>query len=94
MTNLTLAIDKDTLKRARITATNRGTTVNALVRDYLGKLANEGLDQRAMLRDMFLMADTIGAKSNPAAKRWTRDEINSERWESSKMAAQARDPRA
>ena len=41
MTNLTLAIDEQVLRRARIRALQRGTTVNALVRDYNTPQAGE-----------------------------------------------------
>jgi len=35
MSNLTLTIDDDVLRRARIRALEQGTSVNALVREYL-----------------------------------------------------------
>jgi hypothetical protein len=38
-TNLTIAVDKDLLDRARAVARAQGTSVNALVRDYLERLA-------------------------------------------------------
>jgi predicted HicB family RNase H-like nuclease len=41
MTNLTLAIDEQILRRARTRAMQRGTSVNALVRDYIARLADE-----------------------------------------------------
>jgi predicted HicB family RNase H-like nuclease len=36
--NLTLTIDDEVLKKARIHALERGTSVNALVREYLEQL--------------------------------------------------------
>lgn len=35
MANLTIAVDDDLLRRARIRALEQGTSVNALLRDYL-----------------------------------------------------------
>jgi plasmid stability protein len=35
MSNLTITIDEETLRRARIRALEQGTSVNALLRDYL-----------------------------------------------------------
>lgn len=39
MTEVTLKIDDEVLKRARIRALERGTSVNAVVRDYLASYA-------------------------------------------------------
>ncbi len=39
--NVTLSIDKDTLDAARQVAAAQGTTVNAMVRAYLGTLARD-----------------------------------------------------
>ena len=35
MANLTITVDEETVKRARIRALEEGTSVNALLRDYL-----------------------------------------------------------
>jgi plasmid stability protein len=35
MANLTITVDEETVKRARIRALEKGTSVNALLRDYL-----------------------------------------------------------
>ena len=39
MGNLTLAIDEDILRRARVRAADQGTSVNAVVRELLGGYA-------------------------------------------------------
>ena len=39
MANLTVVIESDTLKRARMEALEEGTSVNAVVRDYLADYA-------------------------------------------------------
>ena len=41
MKNITLAIDEDVLDRVRIIAAQRKTTVNAIVREHLGHLAQD-----------------------------------------------------
>ena len=46
--NLTLSLDDDTLRRARIRALERGTTVNALVRDYLETFVGPDEVRRAL----------------------------------------------
>jgi hypothetical protein len=37
--NLTLVVDEDVLERARDVASQQGTSVNALIRDFLDQLA-------------------------------------------------------
>lgn len=39
MANLTITVDEETIKRARIRALEEGTSVNALLRDYLEEYA-------------------------------------------------------
>lgn len=55
MKNITLAVDEDVLDRVRIIAAQRKTTVNAIVREHLGHLAQDTdrLDRaRRELREM------------------------------------------
>ncbi len=73
MKNITLAIDDKVLQDARQYAARRNTTVNALVRDHLTRLAAEDdrLSQaRARLREL---AERSTAFMGPPL---TRDEIN------------------
>ena len=75
MANLTLMIDDDLLRRARIRALERGTSVNALVRDYLRRFA--GRDETTDPLDAFFeVGDRSGASSGPAGRAWTRDELH------------------
>jgi len=74
MTNLTLVIDDDVLKRARIKALEQGTSVNALVRDYLAKLAGESDAQQAMAEFLAIVKGS-GASSGSGGRTWTRDEL-------------------
>lgn len=46
MANLTLSIDDDLLKQARLYAVQNDTSVNAMVRDYLAGLVNQVSDER------------------------------------------------
>ncbi len=74
MANLTLTIDGELLKQARIRALEQDTSVNALVREYLEKLATRTPDREGM--DAFLgMTESIHAGSGPDGRRWTRDEL-------------------
>ena len=74
MSNLTLAIDEQTLKQARIEALHQGTTVNALVRTYLEELAARRNDGLKTLEEIFAIADrNVIARGDIS---WTRDELN------------------
>jgi plasmid stability protein len=75
MTNLTLAVDEETLRKARIRAMQRGTSVNALVRDYLSRLAGESQAAEGIAEFRAAVAGA-GAGSGPAGRAWTRDELH------------------
>jgi predicted transcriptional regulator len=74
MTNLTLSIDGDLLKRARICALERDTSVNAMVRDYLEELAGPATQQDA-IREFLELAAKSRSGSGPEGRKWTRDEL-------------------
>jgi plasmid stability protein len=71
MANLTLSIDDDLLKRARMRALEQDTSVNALVRDYLESVVGEP----AQMRQFLDWAASVKAGSGPAGRTWTRDEL-------------------
>lgn len=74
MANLTLSIDDDLLRRARIRALERGTTVNGVVRRYLETFA--GADQtRRALDELVTIAARSQASSGPGGRTWARDDI-------------------
>jgi len=75
MTNLTLTVDEEILRRARIRALERGTSVNALVRDYLERIAGQSPAAEGVAE--FLAAvEGAGARSGSGGRTWTRDQIH------------------
>ncbi len=72
MANLTLAIDDELLKRARRRALERGTSVNALLRDYLQAFADQGGadDARSTLLSL---STAVDSGSGSAGRTWTRE---------------------
>jgi plasmid stability protein len=74
MTNLTLTIDDDLLKRARIRALEQDTSVNALVRDYLEGLADQARPQDG-IRAILELSERSRSGSGPQGRTWTRDEL-------------------
>lgn len=74
MTNLTLTVDEETLRRARIRALELGTSVNALVREYLGRLAGRSAAAEG-IAEFFAATQGAGAGSGPEGRTWTRNAI-------------------
>jgi len=73
MANLTLAIDDALLQRAREAALRENTTVNALVREFLGRYVHARSRRlEALHRFEALAASSHSASSAP----WTRDELH------------------
>lgn len=75
-TNLTLQLDKEVVRRARVVAAKRGTSVSALVARELAELADQ--DERYELAR--LRAEELMVKAKPRGGRtWTRDDLYAER---------------
>jgi len=74
MANVTLTIDADLLRRARIRALEQDTSVNALVRGYLEEYA--GREQRREGMAGFLaLTESIHAGSGRGGRGWTREQL-------------------
>jgi hypothetical protein len=71
MANLTLVIEEDLLLRARKKALEQGTSVNAVVRDYLADYAGRPDASQAM-REFLAMARASGGRSKGP---WKREEL-------------------
>jgi hypothetical protein len=74
MKNITLSIDENVLREARKIATDRGTTVNALVRAHLAELVRQKKRTRDALKRMRELAEQGGMEVG--RKRWTRDDLH------------------
>lgn len=77
MKNITVAVPDDVYRRARINAAERGTSVSALVRDYLVSLREEETDfeRRERLQEEVLAS--IGGFRG--SDRTSRDEAHDRR---------------
>ncbi len=75
MTNLTVTIDSELLKRARIRALEQDTSVNALVREYLESLTADD-DGQDPLGGFLALTKSVHAGSGPGGRTWTRDELH------------------
>ena len=62
MRNITVSVDDETYRQARVVAAQRGTSVSALVREFLTGL-NAGVEQRDVdWKAVWEMVDTWGAE--------------------------------
>ena len=72
--NLTIVVDDDTLKRARIRAIQENTSVNAVIREFLTSYA--GADRHRVEACERLLAMSRSCLSRRGEARWSRDELH------------------
>jgi hypothetical protein len=71
--NLTIQLDADVIRRARIVAANRGTSVSALVARELDRL----VEQDARYDDARIRAQELMGRAAPrGGMTWRRDELH------------------
>lgn len=73
MANLTISIDEEILKKARMRALEEGTSVNAILRQHLERFVGMGNQYRQATDNILAIARRSKAASK--GRRWTRDEI-------------------
>jgi len=77
MANLTINVDEEALKRARIRALEENTSVNAVLGEYLrdyARLDEVRRDRLAALNRILKMADRHPI--DLGRRRWSRDELH------------------
>jgi plasmid stability protein len=79
MKNITLKIDDETYRKARIRAAREGTSVSAMVKEFLTAHTDEGDDpdarRAAALKELYRLADSRGKARAKPLKPLTRDQI-------------------
>jgi hypothetical protein len=75
MRNITVSVDDDTYKRARVAAAERDTSVSALVKAYLEQLAAYETETERLKRQEREIRSRIGAFK--ASDRLARKELHS-----------------
>ena len=73
MANLTIVVPDEVLKQARQRAIGQGTSVNAVLRNYLGQYA--GVDATLVSAAERVLAISDKSKSGRGGARWTRDDL-------------------
>lgn len=72
--NITLNIDEEVVRKVRKIASDRDTTLAAMVSDYLARLAQE--DAVARKERVLLLEDSFRRLSRSmGAQRWNRDDL-------------------
>lgn len=83
MKNITLKIDDETYRKARMRAASEGTSISAMVRAFLNQQANAE-DERenrriTALDELYRMAEARGKARAVSLKALTREEIYAKR---------------
>ncbi len=76
MANLTITVDEELLRRARIRALERHESVNAFLAEMLRRYANEGGGQAEVFAELADIADAARAGSDGHGRTWARDELH------------------
>jgi len=74
MANLTITIDDDLLKRARLRALEQGSSVNAILRHYLENYAGSGEARRHAVDALLLLSRRT--RTGRGGRTWSRDELH------------------
>ena len=71
--NLTISIDEETIKAARIRAIRQGRSVNEVLREYLRRYARAELGG-ARLDDLYAQVDEKLSQSKRHKRDWSRED--------------------
>jgi hypothetical protein len=74
MKNITVSVDDDTYRRARMKAAEQDTSVSALVRQYLSDIAQTETEAERLHREEAILRASI--KQFRAGDRLSRDELH------------------
>lgn len=74
MANLTIAIEDELLQRARVRALQQGTSVNAVLRQYLQAWTDDSRSRQTAIQEILDLANSVDTGSG--GRRWTRDELH------------------
>lgn len=74
MANLTITVDEEVLRRARVRAIEQDTSLNAILCDYLEAYAATGKTCAQAAEAILRLSNR--AQSGRGDARWTRDELH------------------
>lgn len=73
MVNLTITVEDEALKKARMRALEQGISVNALLREYLESYAGVRSEQLNAVREIIALSRT--SESRRGQRKWKREEL-------------------
>ena len=76
MANLTITVDEELLKRARLRALREGTSVNRLLRERLESYVEDERRRRKAIRDLLRLSRA--ARSGSGGRRVRREDVYGE----------------
>jgi hypothetical protein len=71
--NLTVSLDPDTIRRAKVLAAARGVSVSRLVSDLIGQMVGEAAAYEAAMREALAILDTgydLGGTVTSRREEW------------------------
>lgn len=74
MPNLTIVVDAEALKRARMRALAQGTSVNAVLRAFLESYAGVRSEQEEAVADLLRLSRA--SQTRRGTRAWSRDELH------------------
>ncbi len=74
MANLTISVNDDLLKKARIRALEQGTSVNGVLREYLETYAKARPIREDKIDDLIKLSEASRARRGKS--RWNRDQLH------------------
>ena len=76
MANLTITVDEEVLKQARLRALREGTSVNRVLRERLESYVEDGRRRRKAIRDLLNLSRS--ARSGTGGRRVRREDVYGE----------------
>ena len=73
MTNVTLSVDEEDLKQARILALQQGSSLNAVIRDFLQSYIGRAERYQQVTGRILQQAER--SQFNSEGHKWTREEL-------------------
>jgi hypothetical protein len=73
--NLTISIDQETLKQARMRALAESTSVNAVLRGFLERYAQAQTRYTEATATLLAISDEADSGSGPEGRTWTREDL-------------------
>ena len=74
MANLTITVDDELLRRARVRAAEADTSVNAVLREFMESWVGQAGYRAAAVAS--LLERSSGSAGARAGRRWTRDQLH------------------